>query len=38
MNFNDVPEQKKKLIRETMFNYTYTEMNNEPERLLNQNL
>ena len=32
-NFNQVPNWRKKVVKETMFNYTYTELNNEPERL-----
>lgn len=35
-NYADVHEHHKKAIKETMFNYTYTDFNNEPERLVRQ--
>ncbi|TNV84770.1 hypothetical protein FGO68_gene17463 [Halteria grandinella] len=31
--YEDVPNWKKKVIKETMFNSTYTHINNEPERV-----
>ena len=32
--YDDVPEWRRKVVKETMFNYTYTELNNEKERLV----
>ena len=32
-SYKDVPESRRKVLRETMFTDVYTEMNNEPERI-----
>lgn len=34
-NFSEVPEQRQKAIRETMFNHTYTDFNNDEDRFGN---